>query len=531
MMTNSAPAPTKPKTFGDYEHLLRQKVEQLTYLPASLSVAVKFIELGKDPDAGPVEYDRTISADAALGSKILALANSSWYGVRNEVKKVVQAITLLGLANIRMLATSYCMAGFHNHLKIPKKDVKWYWQAALCKGVAAKVFAQATGANCADEAFLAGLFQDIALPLIHSVAKDPLVSILEDPNVDVLAQIAAEREAFGVDHCEVGRWLATKLELPDAYTDAIAFHHDPECVAKFIASDTLANAIQVAAMFPHVPDRWHTADADQLDVFLAEHAQDVFQNRENFLEQVQKEFETLYGFFEPDQALGWKLADLLADACEEVADSTTRMTAEVHDLLGEAAKTGMFVQNLVTEHERVVDKSRLDPLTEILNRSGFEEQAAKLLHAASRHAIPFAVIYLDVDKFKQFNDVHGHHFGDFVLRTLCGRIRQRVRKTDVFGRLGGDEYAIILNDIQEERARTIIEEIMCSVKDEPFVKGKVAQEVTISVGVVFVPGQSMPYDLATLLHQADSLMYAIKRTGPGRMKAKYWQNTTEPEPV
>ena len=91
----------------------------------------------------------------------------------------------------------------------------------------------------------------------------------------------------------------------------------------------------------------------------------------------------------------------------------------------EPAEAGALVENLVTEHERVVDQSRLDGLTGVLSRSAFLNEATKALSRASRHAIPFVVLFCDVDGFKKTNDTHGHHFGDFVLREVCARMRKR----------------------------------------------------------------------------------------------------------
>ncbi len=522
---------SKASEAGGLEDRIRQEVDRLTYLPGSVAVAIKFVDLGKDLDADPADYERTIASDAALGTKILALANSAWFGVRSEVTKILQAVTLLGLSSIRTLAISYCMAGLHNRLKIPPEDAKRYWQASLCKGVAAKTFAASVAPTMEDEAFLAGLFQDLAIPVIHSVAGEAVLAILRNPNVDAAAQIGEERIAFGVDHCEAGRWLATKLELPEAYIDAIGFHHDPDCIARFIQPDVLAEAIKVASLFPHVPEQWRKADIEALGALLPETSSAKFRDREAFLETVQKEFETLYGFFEPGQQPELRLADLVTGACEEIADSTTRMVGQVRDLMNDAARTGELVHHLVTDHQRLIDETRLDALTGALNRSGFLAEGTKAVEAAGRYAAPFAVLYCDVDGFKETNDKYGHHFGDFVLRGLSGRIRGCVRKTDLVGRLGGDEFALVLTDVPANRALMIVDAIMRGIREEPFVKGKVAVTRTLSVGVLCVPGSRCVYDFEALLSQADALMYRAKRSGPGQLRMGSWKSSPATEPA
>ena len=139
--------------------------------------------------------------------------------------------------------------------------------------------------------------------------------------------------------------------------------------------------------------------------------------------------------------------------------------------------------------------------------------------------------YIDIDKFKQTNDRHGHPVGDFVLRELCAREGQHIRKTDVFGRLGGDEFVVILADIQEDRARATANAVARSIREEPFVKGTTAQTQAISLGVLCVPGSRIEHDLMALIEEADALMYVAKRSGGGPMRFRRWIAESTAKPV
>jgi diguanylate cyclase (GGDEF)-like protein len=510
---------------------LRRRVEQLRYLPAYAAVAIKLIELGKDPDAGPADYDKTISSDPALGTKVLALANSAFFGVQHEIKKVIQAINLLGLSNIRALGISYCLAGLYNEVKTPADDAKRYWQASLCKGVAAKTYITAVDESHADEAFLAGLFQDVAIPLIHSVTADRLPEILRAEDLDIDTRLAAERDVFGVDHTEVGRWLADKLGLPKTYVDAIDAHHDAESLSRLVKVKALADATWVASMFPHLSEQWLTREAEKLQAFLTAKAPEVFRDREVFLRTVQQNFDILFAYFECGKTPTLRLDRLVPEACAEVADSTTRMVGQVQRLTSEAAETGQILQTLMATQEKLVDASRLDELTGVLNRPAFAMEATKILQAAARYATPLAVFFIDIDKFKQTNDRHGHPFGDFVLRELCARVGQHIRKTDVFGRIGGDEFVVVLADIQEDRARATANAVARSIREEPFVKGTIAQAQAISLGVLCIPGSRIEHDLLALIEEADALMYVAKRSGGGQMRFRRWSAESTAKPV
>src|SRR5687768_4951462 len=99
------------------EQQVRQRLEALSYLPTTVAVAMKFIELGKHADPDPAEYAKIIGSDPSLSAKVLALANSSWFGIRNRVTRPQMAINLLGLGTVRTLAITYCLTGLHSYLR------------------------------------------------------------------------------------------------------------------------------------------------------------------------------------------------------------------------------------------------------------------------------------------------------------------------------------------------------------------------------------------------------------------------------
>ncbi len=264
------PSPTTETTQGsaDLRELIAARIESLSYLPTTAAVAMKFVELGKKLDAEPAEYAKVISADSALSSKLLALSNSSWAGVRNRVTNVKMAVNLLGLGTVRTLAISYCMTGLHNELRLPSAQAEAFWEASLAKAVAAKRYASLFNAQLADEAFVAGLFQDFATAILFAVAREAYLQILADPEIDVQAQLAKERALFGTDHAEAGRALAQKLELPEPFPEIIAHHHDYAQLTRRVQAASLRDAAYAAALLPHLPQVWHNQDADALSGFL-----------------------------------------------------------------------------------------------------------------------------------------------------------------------------------------------------------------------------------------------------------------------
>jgi len=499
---------------------IRASVESLSYLPSTVSVAMKFIELGKDPDAEPADYAKVIGADSALSAKLLALANSSWFGVRNKVTTVKAAVNLLGLSTVRTLAVSYCMTGLHNELGLSAEESKLFWEASLCKAVAAREYAALLDKKQADDAFVGGMFQDLAVTVIYAVARDDFLGILEDAENDCCSQLEKERALLGTDHSEVGRMLAEKLELPDLLVDGIAFHHDYENLQEFLESEAVVQALHVAALFPHVLNVWNRDDANVLCRFVDEQLAPRGVEAAVFLTRVQEEFDKLYRFFEEGAEPETRLSELMRVAAREAADNTTNLVSTVHQLLQQAAMAGSAVNELLAQQSKLEEKATRDPLTGALNREGFESQAETLLAKATRYGVGFAIVYFDVDRFKEVNDSRGHRFGDLALKTVVTRMTESVREHDLVGRLGGDEFALLLYDCEEEKAQGRVRQIVSGVSAQPIGRGKHTLKISVSAGCLWVRPTGRPCSLETLLGAADKLMYKSKQAGGNQVTCR-----------
>ncbi|WHI51791.1 GGDEF domain-containing protein [Microbulbifer sp. MLAF003] len=158
-------------------------------------------------------------------------------------------------------------------------------------------------------------------------------------------------------------------------------------------------------------------------------------------------------------------------------------------------------------------EARTDPLTGIYNRRSFFEEAALLIKLAQRKQIPLGVLMLDIDHFKSINDIHGHLIGDQALCATARVIAQHVREVDVFGRIGGEEFALLVSaDVAgtvciAQRVHRDIAKIVIKSAQGPV-------SFTASIGVACLQGHK---DILELLQQADSALYQAKRTGRNRI--------------
>jgi diguanylate cyclase (GGDEF)-like protein len=160
---------------------------------------------------------------------------------------------------------------------------------------------------------------------------------------------------------------------------------------------------------------------------------------------------------------------------------------------------------------RYQELAAVDGMTGVFNRRHFMEQAASAFAHAQRAARPFAVLMIDVNKFKEINDAHGHIAGDRVLAELAQAIREHTRPDDIVGRYGGDEFIIMVPGITSLRAIQLADQI---VRPPSRILGRDGKplDYTVSVGIAESPPDD---DLSTLLIHADLAMYEAKQGGGG----------------
>jgi diguanylate cyclase (GGDEF)-like protein len=152
-----------------------------------------------------------------------------------------------------------------------------------------------------------------------------------------------------------------------------------------------------------------------------------------------------------------------------------------------------------------------DPLTTVLNARAFASQVAQELGRNRRYGRPLALIYLDLDDFKKVNDAHGHATGDAVLRLVADAMRSAVRQADVVGRLGGDEFGVLMPETDGDVAHAVANRLAGGIRT--VFRG--TPSVTASIGVVAVSGTEAGSD--ELLRKADQAMYEAKRAGKDRV--------------
>jgi diguanylate cyclase (GGDEF)-like protein/PAS domain S-box-containing protein len=157
-----------------------------------------------------------------------------------------------------------------------------------------------------------------------------------------------------------------------------------------------------------------------------------------------------------------------------------------------------------------------DPLTALPNRRMMQERLSQAIAQARRAQRHVAVLYLDLDRFKLINDTLGHEAGDDVLRTMAKRLQESVREEDVVSREGGDEFIIILPNLEDVKHARVVANKVLKTMSAPFDIGNSRFNVTSSIGISFFPDNAQ--DAHTLLKHADAAMYNAKKAGRNTLR-------------
>lgn len=173
--------------------------------------------------------------------------------------------------------------------------------------------------------------------------------------------------------------------------------------------------------------------------------------------------------------------------------------------------------------ERLTSLLALDPLTGSLSRTAIHDRITGEYERMRRNKLPFAVLELDIDRFKLINDTYGHKIGDEILINLIKRVREILRPTDLIGRIGGDEFLILLPETEQQQVTLVAQRLQTAIASEPFLTtGSLSVSVTVSIGIAIAEtSQSsaikIPNCANDLIEAADMAMYQAKNAGRNRV--------------
>lgn len=185
----------------------------------------------------------------------------------------------------------------------------------------------------------------------------------------------------------------------------------------------------------------------------------------------------------------------------ELREGVARLAAERDRLRDELAKARGRIASL----ERLADE---DSLTAVANRRAFVRQLTRTIAFTHRYGVPASIVYFDLNNMKQINDTNGHPIGDAALRHLATVLRENIRSSDIVGRLGGDEFGVILAQTDEAQAHSKAAALAKAIADTPLRHGDLTIAISAAYGVHAFSGTDDPQHA---IEAADRAMYQQKR--------------------
>jgi diguanylate cyclase (GGDEF)-like protein len=209
-----------------------------------------------------------------------------------------------------------------------------------------------------------------------------------------------------------------------------------------------------------------------------------------------------------------QLATQLNAMAERIEDYTASLEQRVEERTQEL---GAANAQLVEANQQLERLAKTDPLTGLYNRRQFMEQLDFEIRRGARNPHQFALILLDVDHFKNYNDTHGHSAGDELLQRMAALLSLNLRGTDVVARYGGEEFVVLLLDTGADEGHATANKLQQVVEAQPFPheEDQPGGKLTISVGVAFYPHDSR--DGRRLIDYADRALYKSKERGRNRV--------------
>ncbi len=479
------------------------QLEKAGKLPTPPGVVHRLLELTRGSDASVREVADTISADPALAAKILRFVNSPMAGVGREVSSLQQAVALVGVRGVTTMALSLAVMGSSRQQCCTGFDRDQYNVQSLACGAAAKVLAKLTRASSPQEAFSAGLFSQIGRSVFAAALPEEYARVLATTRCAPRDLPDQELPAFGETYATMGAHLLRKWGLPESLCAAIQMFRDSSSSQGVPTLSRLLNCAELAACL--ICPQPGSAAVDAHEFMLATHRDfGVVQEAAIVaLNEIVEDIKGLRKILEIPKGHVRQAEEIESEVRERIAEMSIAMHLEN--------------QSMAQQQADLLRRASTDALTGIGNRSAFDARMDHEVERAIRSGSPFGMLLIDVDKFKSFNDTHGHQAGDRVLQTVARVLDENVRKVDFVARYGGEEFAVIAPGTPTDGVMLLAERLRQGVQEASVPWEGKQLRVTISIGVAVFTELADRKDVPGIIRTADEQLYKAKDAGRNRV--------------
>ena len=489
-------------------------------LPTLPTVASKLLMLMTGEDTSLADIAKLVSRDMALVTKILRVTNSSFYNFSKQITTVQQAVALLGTNAVRSLVLSFSLLSLKGGDK-RVFDYTRFWEQALAGATAARVIGRHLPGADQDELFVAGLLQNIGQLIfaatIPAQYEQALVALAAGSGE--AGQEAIEFAEIGITHSSAGYEVAKKWGLPEMHLQAICYHHQP---ADYPGGDEgITATVRVTALAGLVAEIFYSAAPAVAHRRFRQQAKALLGfgvlTINSILHEVAGDVESAAAHFGLHITPVKSVVEILHEANLKLNQLNLTYEELNQQLLTHKKELERLTAELRHKNNQLENQVNKDFLTEVANHRNFQSTLDQELNRCGRNAEIVSLLMVDIDLFKNVNDLHGHPAGDFVLKKICAIIQAMLRRHDLLARYGGEEFAIILPDTGPEKARLVAEKIRVAIENTVFHEGQIDIRITVSIGVASARPAYSTVKKFEFISWADEALYQAKHKGRNRI--------------
>jgi len=488
-------------------------------VPTLPIVAQKLVALCNDEMASFADFAQIIELDPGLAARILKVTNSAYYGLRNKTTTLERAIAVLGLKYVKTITLGFHLARSLNEFVGEGFDMAEFWRHSVLRAVISRRLA---GHYCPvrqEEAFLIGLLQDCGAPLLAQALGEGYAQMWQKANSSQASLFQLEQEVFEFDHLGAATVLTERWSLAKLLAEPIqTHHHQPQ---SWPSNDETVQLCQIAyfvgTLSLNNPDSIIKKDIELTkfcyDVFTCDRSELI-----DLLEKSKEDFENISLLFAeilPERVditeLVLQAKDLLCDLANDQPRNSFSLEKEVQQLKSKCRA----LSESVDEYQQ---QSETDPLTGLVQRSVLERYLDNTCWKVQNKETSLTTMFLDIDNFKDINDLHSHAAGDRLLQALAQLLQNNFTENACVCRYGGDEFVVALTRLDLSRsvhtAHTMAQKIrQIEMPVRPKDAGHPNMKFSCSIGLLYCESGSRPGNSARVLELTDNQMYDVKKSG------------------
>jgi two-component system, cell cycle response regulator len=489
-------------------------------LPTLPTVASRLISMTSREDTTLSDIADLVSQDISLSAKILKVSNSAFYSFPQQIGSIQQAVSILGTNAVRSLVLSFSFLTIKAGKKTSQFNFEKFWEQSLASAVASRLILEQVDNANTEEIFISGLLQNLGELIFARTFPEEYDKVLAAIEEDQHDRIGTEVSIFGADHCFIGHEVAKHWGFPPILLLPILHHHNPQSydgdnqkilltTKAVYLSDLLINII-----FSKKPEEYHKQFKKEAKKLLGLRNEQI----ETIMNEIHSRVDQAGKYF----GLQIHNTKSIQDILQEANIRLSLLNLDVSQMNKQLIEAKIKLENLAKELEEknrfLNNLANIDGLTEVYNHRYFQNTLDQEINRSTRNEGYISILLIDIDRFKIFNDTHGHQVGDFILKEFAQVLKKNLRQYDTLARYGGEEFVIICPETDAASGLAVGEKLREAIDNKVFDDNSQTYHVTASFGLACCkPAIVDNFSKGDFINMADTALYDAKNQGRNRV--------------